>query len=166
MDTDSPDQYPILLQALGSLVVRFSALEEFIRDVIMIASGSRDAAVPILTSRLPFKTLVEKFGAVCLEFGPVYGSPQDIKQFCSLLDKINDDRNELMHSVWPSEPSDAPYIRYKMSADRKKGLMMNVREVSAEEVNAIVARTVAAEAKLLEIAMRPIKPEDVQGDNL
>jgi len=71
-----------------------------------------------------------------------------------------------MHSVWPSEPSDAPYIRYKMSADRKKGLMMNVREVSADEVNAIVARMVAAEAKLLEIAMRPIKPEDVQGDNL
>jgi hypothetical protein len=164
MDTSSADGY-ILLQALGSLVVRFSALEEFLRDAIVMASGSRNPAVRILTSRLPFKTLVEKFGAVCIEFGPVYGSPEEIKQFCGLLDKINDDRNELTHSVWPSEPSDAPYIRYKMSADRKKGLMMNVREVSAAEVDALVARIVAAETKLLEIAIGPIKPKDMQADN-
>src|SRR5690349_22409429 len=55
MDTSSADGY-ILLQALGSLVVRFSALEEFLRDAIVMASGSRNPAVRILTSRLPFKT--------------------------------------------------------------------------------------------------------------
>src|SRR3989442_13193865 len=106
MDSSSRDRYPILLQALGSLVVRFSILEESIRDVIMLVSDSKGNVVPILTSGLPFKTLVEKFGAVCVESAPAYGSPDEIKAFCGLLHKINEDRNALVHSVWPSEPSD------------------------------------------------------------
>jgi hypothetical protein len=142
-----------LLRALGSLVVNFSALEESLQDALFMAAGGQDPVISALTSGMSFRTLVRKFGVVCVTVKPPLGSAPDIQKFCNVLDAINDARNDLIHSAWTSNgPAGVPR-RHKMSADAKKGVRLNPTDVPVSVIGDLIRKIEDADRKIWELVV-------------
>ena len=149
MVTSRTSEQRQFLEALGELVVHFSFLEDSLRDAIYLSSGE-SKVVQILTARLSFRELVTKWGAVCVELRLV-SNPQHVKQLGTALEKVNGDRNELIHSAWSIEVPAGETRRYKLSADRKKGLRLNVRNVTLEDIHKVISQIENLDRKIWEI---------------
>lgn len=153
MTPNSASEEANLLRALGSLVVNFSALEESLHDAIFVAAGGEDPVISALTSGMSFRTLVRKFGAVCVTVKPPLGSAPDIRKFCHVLDGINNARNDLIHSAWTSNgPAGVPR-RHKMSADAKKGLKLNPTDVPVSVIGDLIRKIEDADRKIWELVV-------------
>src|SRR5438128_1219794 len=100
-----------LFRALGILVVNFAALEESLHDAIWLTAAPANdmKVINVLTAGLPFRTLVEKFGALCIEAPELRVEKSDVAAFCSHLNDLNQRRNEYIHSAWMfRDPAEAP----------------------------------------------------------
>ena len=140
-----------LLQALGALVVNVSATEESLHDAIWLLSESENQAVHVLTARLSFRTLVEKFGAMCAELGTARVPLDEVRAFCGHLYTLNDRRNTIIHSAWNFRATaDAPR-RFKRTATPKAGFSLNVTDVTPSEIRDLAEQFRLAENKLWEI---------------
>ena len=138
-----------VLKALGALVVNVAAMEESLHDAIMLLAGTENAAIGVLTAGLNFRTLVEKFGALCLELGTHRGTVDDVKGYCRHLNELNDKRNAIVHSAWNWLGS-AGVRRYKRTAKVKSGFALNVTKTSPTEILEVAASFFQAERKIWE----------------
>ena len=148
-DTNSQDQ---LLYALGTLVVNFSALEESLHDAIVLLAKECDmATVNVLTAGLQFRTLVEKFGALCTEAAELRVPPTDVHEYCKFVLGLNDERNRYVHSAWGIAPKDTGHRRFKRSARAKSGFQLDLQNVPPADILDLAERLRQAEHKLWEI---------------
>jgi len=139
---------------LGILVVNFAALEESLHDAIWLTAAPKSnmKVINVLTAGLPFRTLVEKFGALCKEVPGVRVPSADVTAFCSRLNELNQRRNEYIHSAWTfRDPGQAP-ARFKRTAKAKDGFSLNVTPAPITEILGLARELLEAERKLWEIA--------------
>jgi hypothetical protein len=125
-----------LFRALGIFVVNFAALEESLHDAIWLAAapGSDMKMINVLTAGLPFRTLVEKFGAACMEAKDLRVSKEEVATFCARLNELNQRRNEYIHSAWQfRDPTQDP-TRFKRTARPKAGFSLNVSTAPVAEI--------------------------------
>lgn len=145
-----------LLRALGALVVNFSALEESLHDAVWVLADVGDddrnmVTINVLTAGLQFRTLVEKFGALCTEFKSRLCVPlTEAQEFCRLVLTLNDERNRYVHSAW-SAAADVGHRRFRRSAKTKTGFRLDIRSVSPDDIFDLAERLQQAEQKLWEI---------------
>jgi len=136
-----------LFRALGILVVNFAALEESLHDAIWLAAapGSEMRMINVLTAGLPFRTLVEKFGAVCIEAKDLRVSKEEVVSFCARLNELNQRRNEYIHSAWQfRDPTQDP-TRFKRTARPKAGFSLNVSTAPVAEIRKLIEDLLEAE---------------------
>jgi len=137
--------------ALGGLVINFAALEESLHDAIRVAINGNEST-DALTAGLSFKVLVEKLGAVCVDLGTSPATPKEIRAFCDRLEKLNDRRNQLIHSTWGLSADRVRRTRRsKRSASAKGGFEVRVTHTSVAEVRAVADECIEADRKLWEI---------------
>jgi transposase len=147
--TSDSELDPELLQALGEVVVRHSGLEEALRDAIFLEAKADKVIVNVLYSGLPFRTLVEKFGAVYFEHHPSHRS--QIDALCSQLQGLNDQRNTLIHSFWTTSTYSKDMMRLKESVSAKRGLSLRAETVSSVKVRELAIALGEAEDKVWEV---------------
>lgn len=136
---------PELLNALGEMVIRFSALEESLRDAIWSVNRSADVVVQSLTVGLNFSTLIDKFGAIYYEHYPAHRA--DISALCAHPRSLNEKRNTLIHSFWYNSPGSTEMVRHKITARSKHGLELRAEGVLAATVRALSSALADAEDK-------------------
>lgn len=153
MTPSTADEEAAFLQALGSLVVTFSHLEESLGDAIYLAAGGTGPVVSILTSGVSFNNLVKKFGMICVSVVPSLGTHSEIRELCAALNAANETRNRLIHSVWSSTGPAGHPRTHKMSADQKAGLRMNVRDIPVDEIRQAIGILVQLDAKVWEVVL-------------
>ena len=150
--TDETTSQDHLLNALGALVVSFSALEESLHDaIVMLAVECDMATVNVLTAGLQFRSLVEKFGALCTKAAELRVPPTDVHKYCTLVLRLNEERNRYVHSAWGITHKDTGHRRFKRSAKAKSGFQLDIQDVSSAEILDLAERLRQAEQKLWEI---------------
>jgi hypothetical protein len=143
---------PELVSALGRLVIQHAAVEEAIRDCIVLERGAEDGvAIQVLLAGLSFSTLVEKYGAIYYEFHP--GHRSEIGELCTLLCQLNERRNQFVHSFWHTGDHAVHAIRMKSRASAKKGLVLTTSGVTPEEVEALAWELHEVQEKLWEFSI-------------
>lgn len=123
---------PDLLQALGELLVEHAALEEALRDGLWLEAKTDKILVHILLSGLSCKALIDKFGAVYYEHHSAHRS--STSTLCNHLQKLNDQRNTLVHSFWTTAAGSPEAVRLKLRATPQTGLVIRSEGVSASAV--------------------------------
>jgi|SRR6266699_2507802 len=147
VDNDRPGE--ALFRALGILVVNFAALEESLHDAIWVTVPANEMkSINVLTAGLPFRTLVEKFGALCMEAPNLRVPKSEVDAFCAHLNNLNQKRNEYIHSAWIFRDPERVPTRFKRTAKAKAGFSLNVTPVPVKEVLALADELVEAENKL------------------
>jgi hypothetical protein len=148
-----------LLLALGELVVRHAALEESLRQAIWLQAQGERIVVDVLLTGLSFSTLVDKFGATFYEHHP--SSRLQVKELCSRLGALNDQRNSLIHSFWRPVSGSPDMTRLKASAKPSSGLVMRSQGVPASVVHSLAEELGKAEEALWSL-VTPLLPSSRQ----
>lgn len=148
-EPDAAEVQDDVLKALGALVVNVAAMEESLHDSIMLLAGPESAAIGVLTAGLNFRTLVEKFGALCVELKTHRGAVEDVKAYCKHLNDLNDKRNVIVHSAW-NWLGTGGVRRYKRTAKPKSGFALSVTKTSPTEIRELAAAFFQAERKIWE----------------
>ena len=89
-----------VLQALGTLLLSRSELEETLHFVIADEFTQHSDTARTLLAGLPFRGLVERFEAVYRERFPSPGGPEEIHTFCQQLEELDRRRAALIHIIW------------------------------------------------------------------
>lgn len=142
---DQPtDPYGVMdraaLQAIGVTVVAFSQLEDLLSLAVncLIVGTRPDESAQFLLTRLQFRALLDSFSGLYIHrFGN--GDSTLLKRHCKDMEKVNDERNHLVHALW--YPGDVPdqLTRYRTQLTRSGA------KKSDESVN---------ETSILELAVR------------
>jgi hypothetical protein len=135
--------------ALGALVVNAASAEEGLRDAIYPIADEHDA-VNVLTAGLPFRALVDKFGALCKQTGRARLPIEDVHAFCNALNGLYDERNVAIHSAYNLRVEDLPHRSYKRSAKPKTGFSLNVKAITASDIRDLAERFRQASQKVWE----------------
>jgi hypothetical protein len=143
------DLDPEILKALGTLVVRHSALEEALRDALWLETKTDKIIVHVLMSGLSCSTLIDKFGAVFYEHHSEHR--ESIGKLCAHLTALNDKRNALIHSFWTTSVGAEHMMRIKVSAKPKTGLVSSGEGVPASKVFELARELEDAENKVWEV---------------
>ena len=136
--------------ALGGLVVNVAALEEALHDAIFLLAGGENQAIGVLTAGLPFRTLVDKFGALCAGLEVQRPPSKSVIEYCAHLNTLNEQRNSLIHSGWNLRDARRGHRRFKRTAKAKTGFKLNPTAVKAEDVHLLSDQFREAEKKLWE----------------
>jgi hypothetical protein len=89
-----------ILQALGTLLISSTELEETLRYVIADEFTQHADSARSLIAGMSFNALVEKFGALYQDrFAPPDG-PHEIRAFTLRLHDLHLRREALVHSIW------------------------------------------------------------------
>lgn len=143
---------PELISALGRMVIQHSALEQTLRECILVHTAKEDdVAVGVLLTGQSFSTLVEKYGAIYYEFHAEHR--QEIRSLCNRLSELNGQRNQMIHSFWRDGGDAIQAIRLKSTASVKKGLVLTASGVSPAEVEALALELHKAQEKLTELSI-------------
>ena len=148
--TSSGESEHDVVYALGALVINAASLEESLHDAIFLLAGSHDF-VNSLTAGLPFRMLVDKFGALCQANKQCRVSAEEVRQFCVTLNALYDERNTIIHSAYYLHGNERPHRRYKRTAKPKTGFALNVTEITAAGLRGLSERLRAASAKIWDI---------------
>ena len=141
---------PELRSELGGLVLSFSLLEESLRDVIWMIVGLDGLETHVLTYRMPFSRLVEKFKDLFALRYPSYDT-EALGQFCNALGRAADERNDLIHALWEFASDGAAAHRHKVLKDKTKVLRLNTAAVTPAKVNELAERISQLDDKLWEL---------------
>ncbi len=118
------------LEAIGSIIVAFQSLEHTIRSFIgILANISNDQnLVNILTVKSSFKNLISILSALAIDKN--FHMLEDLKTLLAKLNKAEEIRNQIVHSVWTSGP------RVKTSL-KNSGIVHQFEKYTSEELNQI-----------------------------
>jgi hypothetical protein len=89
-----------ILQALGTLLLSRSELEETLHFVIADEFTQHADAARALLAGLPFRGLIERFEAVYRDRFPSPGGPEEIHSFGQQLEELERRRDALIHTIW------------------------------------------------------------------
>lgn len=130
--------------------MNFAALEESLHDAIWLASapGSEMKVINVLTAGLSFRTLVDKFGAVCMEATDLRVPKEDVAAFCGRLNDLGQRRNEYIHSAWQFRDPNKDPIRFKRTARPKAGFSLNVAPSPVADILQLADDILEAEHKV------------------
>ena len=146
-----------LLEALGTLLVSFSELEESLHFAIAFTFAPAEQRAYCLTAGLPFRTLVEKFGALYHDLPRRKVTSEDVTSFCAVLNTLNEQRNQLVHAIWLSGEGDAVH-RTSRRATPKQGLHERSEPVNAAEVLALARKCDDTESTLFTYVLAAGEP--------
>jgi hypothetical protein len=142
---------------LGRLIVNVSAMEESLHDAIWLLSSGDDpsanmqAVVQVLTARMRFLDLVDKFGTLCRDLGTARIAIEDVQKYCNHLGSLNDRRNSFVHAAWNFRDEGLDTRYFKRTAKPNTGFSLNVRSVTRSDIAALSDDFIKAERKLWEI---------------
>jgi hypothetical protein len=143
---------PELRSELGSLLLSFSQLEESLADAVWMIVGLDGIETRILTYRMPFSRLVDKFAELFALKYPSFDADH-LRQFCAALRKAGDDRNDLTHALWVFDTEAGLVQRHKVQKDKKRILRLDTDTVTPAKVRELVSRISALDDKLWELVI-------------
>jgi hypothetical protein len=141
-----------VLQAIGLAVVNFSQLEETLAfGVTCFMLGTADDAPDLLVRQLSFRRILETFaGLYALRFGSRDGI--EIKTLWKEIEKLEDERNHLVHSFWTPGQAADKLARYR-KALRRGGPKTWDDTVSEPDLLAFAVRTEEVCGRVLGIVL-------------
>jgi hypothetical protein len=124
------------LMQIGDITVSF-ALLEFVMKSIVGNLLSKDIQIgEIITSEMPFKGI--RVLALSL-YIKKYGKDEEynnLNRLMKLTSKIEERRNQIMHSMWAVGKDTNHIVRIKSSSKESKGLQYKVEEMSEMDLKA------------------------------
>ena len=99
------------LDALGAVIINFSALEHSLSVMIWLLLDDREGKATrpyrIVTSQLSFRQLLNVFATLCRERPEL--NHEELETLVHDCDKVNERRNSILHSLWvQGTPSGSP----------------------------------------------------------
>lgn len=125
---------PEYLVHIGDMVVSFALLESAIKSLIMSFINEHQSAGRIITAELPFKGLRALLMSLYLDR---HGKDLDyikLKKLMSEAGKIEEKRNQIVHSTWGIECGISGITRIKTTAKEGKGLESKFENMSVEDL--------------------------------
>ena len=127
----------ILIQ-IGDITVSFSLLESIIQLIVGSLISNNQKIGQIVTSKLSFRFLLPIVISLYLE---KFGEDDRFTVFKDLIGRagrINEQRNQIIHSLW-MVGDDSDYVsRIKGIAKVKSGLIFQNQEMSAGDIKTLV----------------------------
>lgn len=122
------------LRAIGRITVNFSQLEATLRLIIWSYSGLETQRTgQILTSELSFRKLLVVFESLVYEHWPIEDRLDALKPLMDEGRKLNDRRNQIIHSMWTSGGSPNEALRTKPR--QKKGYQLIPETLTVEQLD-------------------------------
>ena len=141
-----------IAEAIGRVTIAGTAFEEHVRDAVVLAAGvdgnpSGLSVVNVLTTRMPYQTLLRKFGAICKQVGAP--EHEQVHEFVNAAIKAGEERNKYVHSAFVATPDREP-TQMSRNASHKRGFEITTKKVTVEEITELAGRFRSLEAKLWE----------------
>jgi len=145
---------PKRLEALGLTLVKFQRLEFTVRRLIGAISGfsGNPRILDIVTVKNSFSSLLAVLRALSIEVE--FSQHDDLNLLIAHCYRVEQVRNQLIHSVWTSGP------RMKTDIKSKMGLKHKFEDYSVDDLNQI-----ASQIDLLDTAMEAIMFNCICGDS-
>lgn len=104
-----PDQVPIVM-AVGTLVVKLSYIHFVLETNLWSLLGIDSHSGRVLTGDLPFKSLIERFKRTLQLKNPTPKVLNRLNIAFRQLEKINDERNKIVHGFWTFPKDSSPLM--------------------------------------------------------
>lgn len=129
--------------ALGRVVFAFTQVEHALSAAIETALGDSDAAQAVVAG-LGFQLLLDRFSVL---YGDSTVAPGTIKELCTRLAELNDERNRQIHSTWGFGVDSGHPVRERVRIKRNQGIELSAVMVLPAELESLAkALADAAEA--------------------
>ena len=120
---------------IGRFIANFSILEDWLREIVCDIPDLNFKAGDIITSELSFRGLLNACGAIVHEYSNDPEILRLIDETLPKIDRINDFRNQLVHSVLYGDLVNRHLaFRSKTRAHRKKGSQHSLQELKHEDL--------------------------------
>lgn len=149
-----PEANPDMLLALGELTVRFNVLETVVSAAIWHLLGVDQRAGQIMTARLSFPRLVDRFCSLIRHRSQDSDGLRGLDELRRQLENAGERRNQLIHSTWAAGDTPSSVRLFKLSASAKSGLKHAFTTVEAADVR----RVSNAVAELVNDVTRLVSP--------
>jgi hypothetical protein len=107
------------LARLGECVVQFQRIEEMLGICISTMIGRSRKVGEIVTSEMSFRGRVSVFGALFRHRLRGRPFPEDVVELLKRLHRAEEERNNLVHSIWDASEAKPETIRREKKAVRK-----------------------------------------------
>jgi hypothetical protein len=104
-----------LARAIGVLIINVSALEESLRDGIRLTLGQGEE-IDVLAAGLPFRTLVEKFGALLFRLGTAKVPREEVQELCKHLDRFRGAERDISSAYVYAQSGEAAPLQAQREA--------------------------------------------------
>jgi hypothetical protein len=130
-----PQLPPGVESALGRFIANFALLEEHLRGVICEIPKTSAPAGEIITSELSFRGLISCFGALVKAYVGDSAIHKETDDLLKEILKINEFRNQLVHSLWlPDQSSRVFAVRQKFASSKRAGFSPQVEHVKKRDI--------------------------------
>jgi hypothetical protein len=127
-----PDE--AIFPALGRLVYAFTQLEAALLHALVTALGETDEARVVVLG-LTFNQALDRFSVL---YSGLQGAG-DVKELCSTLASLNQERNQHIHGSWGFWESGAP-ARIRQRLKRHQGISLAAETVKPQELILLAGR--------------------------
>jgi hypothetical protein len=124
------------LVEIGRIVVNFALLERELFSLIHGLLKTSEETSRILTSELPFRTLLDLSASLVKQIHGV-DEAERYKEVLKIASGAEDERNLIVHSIWGINLGGNTIIRTKHTAKRRKGLHFNREEYTKGKLIAV-----------------------------
>lgn len=128
-----PDKH---LRAIGLITVNFSNLEIYVEMGIWKLLGyERDQEIgKIITSELSFKNKITLLKSLYDHLCKDEKTKKELKEIIKHADKIETERNKILHSTYGTGENVENITRFKITAKRSKGLIYKTEDLSEKNL--------------------------------
>ena len=139
---------PSLMEPIGQVTVNFAMLEQHLSFGIGCLLHPEQRTGQIVTAELSFRQKVQLFSALFVHRFPDEDGTA-IKDLCSRLSTVEQERNLLIHSFWAVSKKAGESMRLKTTA-KAKGISFQRAVTNREDVEAVAGEVAEVSAELLD----------------
>lgn len=122
------------LTKLGECIVQFQRIEDVLSLCISAMIGRSRKIGKIVTTEMSYRARVSVYRALFIHH---YGSSllhDDVSELISRLNWAEQERNQLVHSLWDASEEFPETIKRSKAACRKQGLKVDKEHITPEEL--------------------------------
>lgn len=123
-----------LLARIGDVTVSFALLESVIQALAGSQIQDHQRIGQIITAELSFRNLRALTLSLYRERHGEDGDYEELRALMNRAWELEDFRNAITHSVWAAGATAVTVTRIKMTAKEKRGLRVDFRSVTAEDL--------------------------------
>jgi len=129
-----PDQ----LVQIGDMTVSFAHLEFQMQTIFGVLVNQSARVGRILGSYLPFRNLRAALSSLYKERFGEDALYLELKELLAEAAKLEEERNQITHSLWIAGRTPSTITRHKVTAQKKRGLNAEFKQYSKDDLSAFV----------------------------